>query len=151
MSYSNVDDPLDGYKFKSALPFKIFSTLSSESEWTLFNSVRLLGYAVCFSDRNSVRIPIPIATCKILTGKVENHQIGGFINTYHQVSLCVWCFSTFPVRILQTALEFCKDSNRNSDWKSNQLCLLSLFGKYVSKILKEAARNHQITFLSWCR
>ena len=53
VSYSNVDDPLDGYKFKSALPFKIFSTLPSESEWTLFNSVRLLGYAVCFFDQNS--------------------------------------------------------------------------------------------------
>jgi hypothetical protein len=29
LSYSNVDDKLEGYKIKSALPFKIFSTLSS--------------------------------------------------------------------------------------------------------------------------
>ena len=29
VSYSNVDDTLEGYKIKSALPFKIFSTLSN--------------------------------------------------------------------------------------------------------------------------
>ena len=28
MSYSNVDDTLEGYKIKSALPFKIFSTIN---------------------------------------------------------------------------------------------------------------------------
>ena len=27
VSYSNVDDTLEGYKIKSALPYKIFSTL----------------------------------------------------------------------------------------------------------------------------
>ena len=32
MSYSNVDETLEGYKIKSALPFKILSSLNNSSD-----------------------------------------------------------------------------------------------------------------------
>ena len=32
VSYSNVDDTLEGYRIKFALPYKMFSTLFSDKE-----------------------------------------------------------------------------------------------------------------------
>ena len=40
LSYSNVDDKLEGYKIKSALPFKIFSSLSSSQDRFGINFLR---------------------------------------------------------------------------------------------------------------
>ena len=59
-SYSNVDDMMEGHKIKSALPFKIFSTLTEaclENKWSFCTSVQCSRYEfVSFRSGLGVRM-----------------------------------------------------------------------------------------------
>ena len=53
-SYSNLDDMMEGYKIKSALPFKIFSTLA----------VSVIRFTDCWYQIKEVRTTYKIEFCQ---------------------------------------------------------------------------------------